>query len=186
MLPKSLIPVRKFVRFSGNKSLSPFVLSVKPPFREVLLMKKLLSLLLFLSLLLLAFSASAQTVSVPSAGFTLTVPDSFTELPGDPDNPDLVLHLADSGMDLTVYVSYFGRGTVNDLLILTGDETGYGSVTLNGKDMVWITGQDGRESFKTYSWLRKQDSVSLYFIWSGSEDATLRAIDEIMSSISFK
>ncbi len=147
-------------------------------------MKKLLSLLLFLSLLLLAFSASAQTVSVPSAGFTLTIPDSFSEIPRSPaDDPELVLRLADSSLDLTVYVSFSGGGDLFQLL--TGDESEYGSVTVNGMNMLYALGTDIQGNYKMYSWNRSRDSITLYFVWSGSQKEALRLVDSIMSSITF-
>ena len=139
-----------------------------------------------LLLLLLPVFASAQTVSCPEAGMTLEVPDSYLLLPGSPDEPELVLHMADQSMDLAVYVSFVGRNAGNDLFqILTGDELDYGSVQIGGVDMLYVRGRDDDGDYQMYSWLMDSDNVSVYFLWRGDEKKALRAVDDIMNSIVF-
>ena len=147
-------------------------------------MKKWIAFLLVFSCILCTVSASAQTIICPSGGFSLVVPDSFAEIPRSAgDDRDLVLHLSDGSVDLTVYVSFSGAD--NPFQVLTGDELEYGSVSFGGMDMFYIRGQDGTGSWATYSWMRARDSVTLYFIWSGNDSAALRLIREIMTSITF-
>ncbi len=147
-------------------------------------MKKLISFLLVVSCLFCAVSASAQTVYCQSGGFSLSLPDSFAELPrSSGDDRDLVLHLSDGSVDLTVYVSYSGADS--GFQVLTGDELEYGSVSFGGMDMFYTRGQDGSGSWATYSWARSRDSVTLYFLWSGNDSSAMKLIREIMSSISF-
>ena len=147
-------------------------------------MKKSIASLLFLSVLLCAVSGFAQTVSCPSAGFTLVIPDSFSEIPHLPmDDQNLVLRYSDGAVDLAVYVSYAGAG--NPFMVLTGNETEYGPVTINGTDMTYARGVDEYGPYATYSWMRAQNAVTLCFVWSGSDDAALRVINDIMYSISF-
>ena len=147
-------------------------------------MKKLIASLLFAACLLGAVSGLAQTVTWPSAGFSLTLPDTFTEIPHLPmDDPNLVLRYSDGAVDLAVYVSY--AGTYNPFTVLTGDEIEYGPVVLNGVNMQYARGMDEYGPYATYSWMLAQDSVTLCFVWSGDDDAALRVISEIMSSITF-
>lgn len=147
-------------------------------------MKRLLASLLFLSCLLCTVSGLAQTVDCPSAGFTLTIPDTFNEIPHLPmDDQNLVLRYSDGTVDLAVYVSYAGANS--PFMVLTGDEIEYGPVVINGMDMQYARGKDEYGPYATYSWLRAQDAVTLCFVWSGKDDAALALIDDIMSSIIF-
>ena len=147
-------------------------------------MKKRIAFLLFFVYMLCVVSASAQTVVCQDGGFSLVVPDSFAEVPrSSGDDRDLVLHLSDGAVDLTVYVSF--SGTDNPFQVLTGDELEYGPVSFGGMDMFYIRSQDESGSWATYSWMRVQDSVTLCFIWSGDDSAALRLIREIMTSITF-
>jgi hypothetical protein len=146
-------------------------------------MKKLFSLLLLAAFLLCAATALAQTVPVPQASVVLTLPDTFTPVPPSPgDDRSLILQLSDGTVDLAVYVSYAGTGT--PFLVLTGDETEYGPVTINGMEMQYTRGNDESGAYASYSWLRGPDSVTLYFVWSGNDTSALRLISEIMNSIS--
>ena len=152
--------------------------------KEGCCMKKLIASLLFLSCLLCAVSGLAQTVACPSAGFVLTVPDSFNEIPHLPmDDQNLVLRYSDGSLDLAVYVSYAGAN--NPFLVLTGDEIEYYPVTINGMNMQYARGLDEYGPYATYSWMRAQDAVTLCFVWYGSDDAALRVINDIMYSIAF-
>ena len=147
-------------------------------------MRKLIASLLFISCLLCVVSGFAQTVSCPSAGFTLALPDTFYEIPRSAgDDRNLVLQYSDGSVDLAVYVSFAGSN--NPFMVLTGDETEFGPVMINGMNMQYARGYDGSGPYATYSWMRAQDAVTLYFVWSGNDDTALRLISEIMHSISF-
>ena len=147
-------------------------------------MKKLVASLLFLSCLFCAISGLAQTVNCPSAGFSLTIPDTFIEIPHLPmDDPNLVLRYTDNAMDLAVYVSYAGSGS--PFMVLTGNEVECATVNVSGTEMAYARGFDEYGPYATYSWMRAQDAVTLYFVWSGSDDAALRVINDIMYSITF-
>ena len=152
--------------------------------KEGCCMKKLIASLLFFVCLFCVVSGLAQTVSCPSAGFTLTLPDSFYEIPrSSGDDRNLVLQDSDGSVDLAVYVSFAGSG--NSFMVLTGDETEFGPVVINGMNMQYARGFDGYSSYATYSWMRSQDAVTLYFVWSGSDDTAMRLINEVMYSIAF-
>ncbi len=147
-------------------------------------MKKVFFSLLLVVCLLSAASGFAQTVSCPDAGVTLTIPDSFNEIPHLPmDDRNLVLRYSDGSVDLAVYVSF--AGSYNPFMILTGDETDFGSVTINGMDMQYVRGNDGYSPYITYSWMRADNAVTLCFVWSGSDDTALRLINDIIYSAVF-
>ena len=147
-------------------------------------MKRWIASLLFVMCLFCAASGVAQTVSCPQAGFSLTLPDSFYEIPRSPvDDRNLVLQYSDGSLDLAVYVAFAGAN--NPFMILTGTETEFGPVTINGMSMQYARGFDEYGPYATYSWMRAQDAVTLYFVWSGSDDTALRLISEIMNTIVF-
>ena len=147
-------------------------------------MKKLVASLLFLSCLFCAVSGLAQTVNCPSAGFSLTIPDTFIEIPHLPmDDPNLVLRYTDNAMDLAVYVSYAGSGS--PFMVLTGNEVECATVNVSGTEMAYARGFDEYGPYATYSWNRDRNAVTLCFVWTGSDEAALSLISEIMSSISF-
>lgn len=147
-------------------------------------MRKLPAFWLALLVLFGCASASAQTVSCPAGGFAVTVPDRFAEIPLTAyDDPDLALHLSDGVVNLAVYVSF--AGSDNSFQVLTGNEIEYGPVNINGMDMFYARGVDEQGSWITYSWMRLTDSVTVYFVWFGNDNATLALIGEIMNSIVF-
>ena len=147
-------------------------------------MRKLPVVLLSVCLLLCVASASAQTVSCPSGGFTMTLPDRFMDVPRTSlDDPDLVLHMTDDVVNLTVYVSYAGAST--GFQVLTGNEIEYGTVNVGGMDMFYARGLDAQGNWITYSWMEAMDSVTIYFVWSGNDDAALPLISEVMNSVVF-
>ena len=147
-------------------------------------MKKRIASLLFVACLLFTVSGLAQTVTCPSAGVMLTLPDHFAEIPRSPmDDPNMIVQYTDGATTLAVYISY--AGTNNSFMVLTGDELEYGPVLVNGTQMQYARGLDEYGPWITYSWMRAQDAVQLYFVWTGSDDAALKLISEIMASIVF-
>ena len=147
-------------------------------------MKKLIASLLFVTCLLFAVSGLAQTVTCPSAGVMLTLPDNFTEIPRSPmDDPNMVVQYTDGATTLTIYVSYAGGN--NSFMVLTGDELEYGPVIINETQMQYARGLDDYGPWATYSWMRAKDAVQLYFVWTGNDEAALKLINEIMASIVF-
>ena len=147
-------------------------------------MKKMIAFLLFAVCLLCSVSGLAQTVTCPSAGIMLTLPDNFTEIPRSPmDDPYMVVQYTDSATTLAVYVSYAGAN--NSMMVLTGDELEFGPVLINGTQMQYARGLDEYGSWATYSWMRAQDAVQLYFVWTGNDEAALKLINDIMASIMF-
>ena len=146
-------------------------------------MKKWFTLLLALLLVMGVVSASAQTVSC-SAGFSLTLPDSFSKVSrSSADDPELELHYSNGSVDMAVYVSY--AGSDNSFQVLTGNEQESGQVRIGGVRMNYSRGSDSQGPWKVYAWISSGNSVSAYFIWYGDDEAALEIIDSIMNSISF-
>ena len=147
-------------------------------------MRKKTVCLLSLLLVLCFAAASAQTVYCPSGGFSLNLPDRFGEIaPQQPNDPDLVLHYSDGAVDLTTYVSF--SGSSDSFQVLTGDETEYGPVTINGMEMFRVRGLDANGPWISYSWIWAGRSVCVSFVWSGDEETALSVIRDIMNSIVF-
>jgi len=147
-------------------------------------MKKWFALLLTVLLVIAAVSASAQTVSCTSGGFSLTLPDDFSKVSkSSADDPDLKLHYSNGSVDMAVYVSY--AGSDNSFQVLTGNEQESGQVRIGGVRMNYSRGSDSQGPWKVYSWISSGNSVSAYFIWYGDDTAALEIIDSIMNSISF-
>ncbi|MBQ6061256.1 MAG: hypothetical protein IJL36_07410 [Clostridia bacterium] len=145
-------------------------------------MKKWFALLLTVLLVAGVVSASAQTVSC-SAGFSLTLPDSFSKVSrSSADDPELELHYSNGSVDMAVYVSY--AGSDNSFQVLTGSEEDSGRVRINGIRMNYARGSDSQGPWMVYSWVSSGNNVSIYFIWYGDDAAAMEVIDSIMNSVS--
>ena len=147
-------------------------------------MKKWFTLLLTVLLAAVTVLASADTVSCPAGGFSLTLPDSFSKVSkSSADDPDLELHYSNGSVDMAVYVSY--AGSDNSFQVLTGSEEESGRVKINGVRMNYARGSDSQGPWMVYSWVTSGNAVNIYFIWYGDDAAALELIDSIMNSISF-
>ena len=58
-------------------------------------------------------------------------------------------------------------------------------VNVGGMDMFYARGLDAQGNWITYSWMEAMDSVTIYFVWSGNDDAALPLISEVMNSVVF-
>ena len=149
-------------------------------------MKRLAGCILVLLLILSVSAALAQRVSCPAGGFSVKLPDGFSEGPTGGD-PELCFYWYDGGSGLTVlgYVSYLGEIAGSDLFeVLTGDEQESGSKTINGMNMIYSLTQNGSDVSVMYSWMDRGNNVTLYFNYPA--DSSMRdTVKKIMSSISF-
>ena len=143
--------------------------------------------LIFAFLLCLVFSVSlAQTVSCPVGGFSLNLPDHFTEQPLTPQDPDLCFHWRGTKMTVLAYATYLGEVAGSDLFqVLTGTETDSGSTVKNGMNMLYAKGTDGGTSYLMYSWMDRGNNVTLYFYYPAGDDSCVSSANRIMNSISF-
>lgn len=144
-------------------------------------------LALVLGSLLLFPSALALKASCPAGGFSLSLPDSFTEQPFSPsDDPELCFYWRGEGMTVLAYASYLGEVAPSSLFqVLTGNETDSGMVTVRGMQMVYGAGSDSTGSYLMYSWMDRGNNVTLYFYYAPGDDSARSAVDRIIHSIAF-
>ena len=101
-------------------------------------------ILLVLLVCCLSFSpALAQRKPCPVGGFSLDLPDSFTEQPLSGEAPDLCFYWKSDRLSIQAYVLYLGEVAGSDLFqVLTGSETDSGTVSLGGVNMLYASGVD--------------------------------------------
>ena len=152
-------------------------------------MKRFAALLVTLSLLLLFLppAALAQTVSCPTGGFSLFLPDHFSEQSySASDDPDLCFYWKGSKLTVQGYASYLGEIAGSDLFqVLTGNETYADIVTRNGMSMLCAAGADASGAYTMYSWMDRGNNVTLWFYYPAGDRSCTDTIEKIMNSISF-
>ena len=131
-------------------------------------------------------SAIAQKVSCPVGGFSLNLPDHFSEQPSSSSDPDLCLYWKGKKMTVLAYASYLGEVAGSDLFqVLTGTETDSGRTTINGMNMLYAAGTDGGTAYLMYSWMDRGNNVTLYFYYPAGDSSCVDSANRIMRSISF-
>lgn len=142
---------------------------------------------LVLALVMLVSSAFAQRAACPAGGFSLSLPDSFSEQPFSPsEDPDLCFFWHGEGITVQAYASYLGEVAPSSLFqVLTGNETDSGMVSVNGMQMVYGAGSDASGSYLLYSWMDRGNNVTLYFYYPSGDASSLSQVDRIIHSISF-
>ena len=150
-------------------------------------MKRWLTLLVTILCVFSLSSALAQTVACPVGGFSLELPDHFVEESFDPTlDPDLCFYWHGNKLTVQAYVSYQGEVAGSDLFqVLTGFETDYGPVTINGMDMLYTRTDDETGISIVYTWMDRGNNVALYFIFSAQDASVVKTVDQIMNSITF-
>lgn len=142
----------------------------------------ILAVLLCLSLT----SALAQRVFCPVGGFSLNLPDHFSEQPLSSADPDLCLYWKGKKMTVLAYASYLGEVAGSDLFqVLNGTETDSGNITVNGMNMLYAAGNDGGTAYLMYSWMDRGNNVTLYFYYPAGDDSCITSANRIINSISF-
>ena len=131
-------------------------------------------------------TALAQTVSCPAGGFSISLPDHFTQQPLSSADPDLCLHYRGNRMTVVAYASYLGEVAGTDLFqVLTGNETASGMVNRNGMSMLYASGTDASGAWLMYSWMDRGNNVTLYFYYPAGDSACADTAESIMNSIAF-
>ena len=150
-------------------------------------MKRLAGWLLAVLLVFSVSAALAQRVSCPVGGFSVTLPDRFAELPLNPGlDPDLCFYWQGSKLTVQAYASYQGEVAGSDLFqVLTGYETDYGPVTVNGMDMLYARTEEYGEVRISYTWMDRGNSVTLEFSYSQDDSSVQGTVNDIIHSISF-
>ncbi len=146
-------------------------------------MKRLTGLLLVLLLVFSLSSALAQRAECPVGGFSIDLPDGFSEKP-QYYNSDLCFYWENINLRLTVLAYASFQGEVSETFeVLTGSETASGYVTINGMRMFYTRSEDPSGISVTYAWMDRGNSVSLEFNYS---DPSLQGtVDSIIYSIRF-
>ncbi len=150
-------------------------------------MKRFLALLVTVLCVFSLSSALAQTVSCPVGGFSLVLPDHFVEEPLDPFlAPDLCFYWHGTKLTIQGYATYQGEVAGSDLFqVLTGYETDYGPVTINGMNMLYARTDDDNGITIIYTWMDRGNNVTLYFIFSAADASVVKNVDQIIHSITF-
>ena len=134
------------------------------------------ALMLSVLLCLLCCSALAQTVSCPVGGFSVSLPDHFSEQPLSAEEPDLCFYWKGQKMTVLAYATF---------QVLTGSETDSGTTNWNGMNMLYATGVEGGTAYLMYSWMDRGNNVTLYFYYPAGDSSCIDTADRIMRSISF-
>lgn len=142
---------------------------------------------LVLFLLAAVPSALALRASCPAGGFSLSLPDSFSEQSfSASDDPDLCFFWQGGGIVIQGYASYLGEVAPSSLFqVLTGNETDSGSCTVNGMQMVWGASEEASVACLMYSWMDRGNNVTLYFSYTPGDASAPAVIDRIIHSIAF-
>ena len=152
-------------------------------------MKRLAGFLLVLAIVFSLSAALAQWVDCPVGGFSVSLPDHFTEEIIDPyQAPDLCFFWHGKKLTVQAYISYQGEVAGSDLFqVLTGYETEYGPVVVNGMNMLYArTEEDWSGQVRiTYTWMDRGNNVSLEFTYSQDEPEVLKTVNDIIGSITF-
>lgn len=150
-------------------------------------MKRFLALLVTVLCVFSLSSSLAQTVECPIGGFSLELPDHFVEEPYDPSlDPELCFYWHGTKLTIQGYASYQGEVAGSDLFqVLTGYETDYGPVTINGMNMLYARTDDDYGVTIIYTWMDRGNNVTLYFIFSASDASVVKNVDQIIHSITF-
>lgn len=144
------------------------------------------ALMLLVLLCMFCCSALAQTVSCPVGGFSVSLPDHFTEQQLSAEEPDLCFYWKGQKMTVLAYATYLGEVAGSDLFqVLTGSETDTGTTERNGMNMLYATGVEGSTAYLMYSWMDRGNNVTLYFYYPAGDSSCIDTADRIMSSISF-
>ena len=150
-------------------------------------MKRLTGFLLALVLVFSFSAALAQKVDCPVGGFSVNLPDHFREMEWDPLlDPELCFNWAGKKLTVQAYVSYQGEVAGSDLFeVLTGNETEYGPVTVNGMYMLYTRIEEFGQVRISYTWMDRGNSVSMEFTYSEDEPSVENTVNSIINSITF-
>jgi len=151
------------------------------------MMKRFNALMLALLLVFCCAAALAQTAECPAGGFSVWVPDHFEEVQIDPlFGPDLCFYWHGKKLAIQAYNS---AQAGSDLFqVLTGREKEYGSVTVNGMDMLYALTEEFGNVCISYTWMNEAlgCSISLEFTYSAKDrDDVQKTVDKVIQSISF-
>lgn len=148
-------------------------------------MKRLTGLFLVLAMILSLSVALAQRVECPVGGFSVKLPDHFVEEPADYGD-DFCFYWHGNKLKVYGYASYQGEVAGSDLfLVLTGNETDYGSTVINGMNMNYARTEEYGDVCITYNWMDRGNNVTLEFHYSADDTSVINTVNSIINSIRF-
>ena len=147
-----------------------------------LFMRRITGLLLALVMVFFFSAALAQRAECPVGGFSVNLPDHFTEK--QLDDADQCFHWEGTRLSIRAYAEW--QGEVSELFqVLTGNETDYGSRNINGMKMDYIRTDEGGETVITYTWLDRGNMVTMEFRFAQGDSTALNTANSVISSIRF-
>ena len=148
-------------------------------------MKRLTGVLLFLVMVFTLSAALAQRAECYEGGFSVKLPDHFVENSGA-YGADVCFSWHGKKLNVLGYASYQGDVSGADLFqVLTGYETDYGQVSINGMSMLYTRTEDGDDVIISYTWMDRGNEVSLEFTYAAEDTSVENTVSSIIHSISF-
>ena len=148
-------------------------------------MKRLTGVLLGLVLVFSLSAALAQRAECLEGGFAVKLPDHFVEN-SSAYGADLCFSWHGKKLNVQGYASYQGDFSGADLFqVLTGYETDYSQVSVNGMDMLYTRAEDGDDVIISYTWMDRGNEVSLEFTYAAEDTSVQNTVNSIIHSISF-
>ena len=148
-------------------------------------MKRLTGVLLVLVMVFSLSAALAQRAECSQGGFSVNLPDHFKESPSS-YGADLCFRWHGKKLNVQGYASYQGEYSNADLFqVLTGDETDYGQVTVNGMNMLYTRTEEDGDVIISYTWMDRGNEVTLEFTYAAEDTSVQNTVNSIINSISF-
>lgn len=150
-------------------------------------MKRFPGVLLALILVFSVSAALAQRAECAVGGFSVNLPDHFVEETYNFGDPDLCFNWHGNMLTVQAYVSYQGEVAGSDLFqVLTGYETDYGSVSINGTSMLYTRTEEYGSITIAYTWMDRGNCVTMEFTYDSDDESSVqRSIKSIINSVSF-
>ena len=148
-------------------------------------MKRLTGVLLVLVMVFSLSAALAQRAECSQGGFSVNLPDHFKESTSS-YGADLCFSWHGKKLNVQGYASYQGEYSNADLFqVLTGDETDYGQVTVNGMNMLYTRTEEYGDVIISYTWMDRGNEVTLEFTYAAEDTSVQNTVNSIINSISF-
>ena len=150
-------------------------------------MKRIPGVLLALVLVFSVSAALAQRAECAVGGFSVNLPDHFVEEAYNFGDPDLCFYWHGNMLTVQAYVTDQGEVAGSDLFqVLTGYETDYGTVSINGTNMLYTRTEEYGSVCITYTWMDRDNCVSMEFSYAADDESSVqRSIKSIINSVSF-
>ena len=154
-------------------------------------MKRIPGVLLALVLVFSVSAALAQRAECAVGGFSVNLPDKFVEEACFGD-PDLCFYWHGDMLHVRAYSEFItSEGGISDFIdVRPGYETDYGTVSINGTNMLYIRTEENGSICITYSWIAmvmdRAVCNTMEFSYDADDESSVqRSIKSIINSVSF-